>query len=168
MFWKVNFPLFLLSFEVQAVQEQEFADADRQRLIYLFKMKNTSPRKYIQTRAKSLPIYKCYASKGWEGAGLANVIVTRQHVNRKITGGMYLVDLKCLGVKDTSWFFNVSEEDFFDRFPDLEEHFMEIEYNLAHNIIYAGHDFAMEFDIAHKKTLLLPGLFWKKTMTGYR
>lgn len=110
-------------------------------------MENTSPKKYIQTRARSLPIYKCYASRGWEGAGLANVIVIRRHVNKKFTGGMYLVDLRCLGIKDTSWFFNITEEAFLEPFPDFQERFMEVEYNLAHNIIYAGHDFAMEFDI---------------------
>lgn len=114
-------------------------------------MENTSPKKYVQTRARSLPIYKCYATKGWEDAGMASVIVTRRHVNKKITGGMYLVDLKCLGVKDTSWFFNITEEEFREPFPDFEGHFMEIEYNLAHNIIYAGYDFAMEFDIGPQK-----------------
>jgi hypothetical protein len=114
-------------------------------------MEKTSPRKYIQTRARSLPIHKCYANKDWENAGLATVIVVRQHVNKKFTGAMYLVDLKCLGVKDTSWFFNITEEEFLSSIPAFEEGFAAIEYKLAHNIIYAGHDFAMDFDIGPHK-----------------
>lgn len=147
-----DYHLFLYCPEKETVPVTEGLRARaRQPLVNLSKMENTSPRKYIQTRARSLPIYKCYASRNWERAGLANVIVTRRHVNKKITGGIYLVDLKCLGVKDTSWFFNLTEEDFFESHPDFEERFMEIGYNLAHNIIYAGYDFAMEFDITPHK-----------------
>jgi hypothetical protein len=118
-------------------------------------MENTSPKKYIQTKARSLPIYRCYINYDWEDGGLANVIVTRKHINNKITGGFFLVDLKCLGIKDTSWFFNIPEYELAERFPDFEEYFGEIEYPLAHNIIYAGHDFALEYDIAPHKDFVI-------------
>jgi hypothetical protein len=114
-------------------------------------MENISPKKYIQTRARSLPIYKCYVNSEWEEAGMANVMVLRQHVTGSTTGAVFLVDLKCLGIKDTFWMFNVPEEDFYERLPGFEERFEEIDYTLAHNIIFAGHDFAMDFDIAPHK-----------------
>jgi hypothetical protein len=114
-------------------------------------MENISPKKYIQTRARTLPIYKCYVSEGWEGAGMADVIVLRQHVTKTVTGAVFLVDLKCLGIKDVFWMFNVPEEDLSEKLPGFEERFVEIDYTLAHNIIYAGHDFAMDFDIAPHK-----------------
>jgi hypothetical protein len=110
-------------------------------------MEDLSPKKYIQRRARLLPVDKCYVNVGWEESRMANVVITRRHVNGKLTGGIYLIDLLCLGVKDTSWFFNISEDDFLERIPDLEEKFEEVGYNLAHNIVYAGHDFALEFDI---------------------
>jgi hypothetical protein len=104
-----------------------------------------SPEKYITTRARTLPIYKCFVNSNWEESKMANVLVMRKHVNGNITMGMYLVDLFCLGVKDCDFTFNVPEAEVMERFDNLP--FEEIEYALAHNIIFAGHDFAQEFHI---------------------
>jgi hypothetical protein len=104
-----------------------------------------SPRKYIQTRARTLPIYKCLVNADWRETELASVVVMRRHVNGNVTGGTYLVDLLCLGVKDTVFWFNEDESEILDRFP--VGMMTEIDYNLAHNIIWAGHDFAAEFGI---------------------
>lgn len=111
-----------------------------------------SPRKYIETRARNLPLYKCWINPDWKGAGLADIVVSRRHVNGHLTAAVYLVDLKCLGVKDTFYFFNQPEEDLRSRLRLDEGYFTEIDYTLAHNIIYAGHDFAEEFQIhPHKE-----------------
>jgi hypothetical protein len=108
-----------------------------------------SPKKYIETRARTLPIYKCLINKDWEDDRFGNVIVVRRHSNNNITAGLYLMDLLCLGVKDTSYIFNDDEEVLLDFIEKSD--FIEIEYNLAHNIIYAGHDYAYEFEIAPHK-----------------
>ncbi len=111
-----------------------------------------SPKKYIETRARTLPVYKCLVNKDWRAASEANVIVMRRHVNGNITAGIFLIDLLCLGVKDTFYFFNEPERELYERFPtDVEEMFEEVAYALAHNIIYAGHDFALDFDIGPDK-----------------
>ncbi len=84
--------------------------------------------------------------------GFCTVIVTRQHKNNNITAGLYLVDLKCLGVKDTHWLFNIPFDEFNEQVIGNEDEEIEpIEYTLAHNIIYAGHDFAMEYEISPHK-----------------
>ncbi|MDI9363537.1 MAG: hypothetical protein QM541_01205 [Flavobacterium sp.] len=106
-----------------------------------------SPKKYIQTKARSLPIYKCIINKGWKVSKLANINILRRHVNGKVTAGVYLIDLLCLGIKDTFYFFNVHESEVLERYGNFMHDFEEIDYNLAHNIIYAGHDFAQEFNI---------------------
>src|SRR5207248_2257023 len=109
-----------------------------------------SPKKYIQTRARTLPIYKCFVNKNWKTGGIADVFVLRRHVNGHVTAGVYLVDLSCLGVKDTFFFFNEEESEVMGKVP--MSMFMEIDYALAHNIIYAAHDFALEYDIhPHKE-----------------
>ncbi len=110
-------------------------------------MKPLSPKKYIETKVRLLPVYKCLVNKNWQEAGMANVFVMRRHVNGNVSGGVYLVDLKCLGVKDSIWFFNELEEDIMEKFGDQDVPLQTIDYALAHNIVYAGHDFAMEFDI---------------------
>ncbi|MGZ3938172.1 MAG: hypothetical protein ACXVLT_05660, partial [Flavisolibacter sp.] len=114
------------------------------------KQQPLSPRKYIETKARSLPFYKCWVNPEWKEAGMANVIVARQHVNQNLTVGIYLVDLMCLGVKDTLYYFNEPAESVVETLG-VDELFIEIEYGLAHNIIYAGHDFALDYDIAPHK-----------------
>ncbi|MFP5041823.1 hypothetical protein [Parasediminibacterium sp. JCM 36343] len=109
-------------------------------------MQELSPKKYIETKARKLPIYKCIINRDWASARIASIIVTRRHINGNVTAGLYLVDLLCLGIKDTSYSFNVDESEFFKGTP-FKNFTMEIDYNLAHNIIYAGHDFALDFDI---------------------
>lgn len=99
-----------------------------------------------------MPIYKCLVTKAWKEAGEADVIVMRRHVNGNVTAGFYLIDLMCLGIKDTFYSFNEPEGDIYDRFPvEVDVMFDEVEYALAHNIIYAGHDFALEFGIEPSK-----------------
>ena len=110
-------------------------------------MKDISPKKYIETRVRSLPIYKCLINKDWENAKMVNVIVMRKHVNGKLTAGIYLIDLLCLGVKDAMFIFNEPEDKILEGFGDHKDYLMEVGYDLAHNIVYAGHDFAMEYDI---------------------
>lgn len=111
------------------------------------KQQQLSPEKYILTRARTLPIHKCYVTADWENSSMANVIVMRRHVNGNYTVGLYLVDLLCLGIKDTFYMFNVSEEEINERI-DIDAMFLkEAEYNLVHNIVYAGYDYAMEYDI---------------------
>jgi hypothetical protein len=109
-------------------------------------MQQQSPEKYITTRARTLPIFKCLVNEGWETSKMAQVIVMRRHVTGNVTIGLYLVDLLCLGVKDTHYYFNILPNEFEERIEDGPE-FTEISYELAHNIVYAGHDFAMEFTI---------------------
>ena len=107
-----------------------------------------SPKQYIQTKARSLPVYKCFVNKDWHTAHMAQVLVMRSHVNGNITAGIYLVDLWCLGVKDTTYFFNLTQEEIQERFgDDFDKMFSEADYDLVHNIVYAGHDFALEYDI---------------------
>ncbi|WP_205510014.1 hypothetical protein [Longitalea arenae] len=110
-------------------------------------MQTLSPRKYVQAKARSMPVSKCMVNKDWEESQIANVSVMRKHPNGNVTIGLYRVDLLCLGIKDTVFFFNTSEEEFFEEYSQHLADFKEIEYALAHNIIYAGHDFALEFNI---------------------
>lgn len=109
-------------------------------------MQQQSPEKYITTRARTLPIHKCLVNEDWQKGKMAQVIVMRRHVTGNVTIGIYLVDLLCLGVKDTHYYFNILPNEFEERIEDGPP-FTEISYELAHNIVYAGHDFAMEFEI---------------------
>lgn len=106
-----------------------------------------SPENYIRQKARTLPVYKCFVNTDWQETGMANVLVARRHTNGNLTFGTYLIDLKCLGVKDAGYNFNVSESDFIALLDRMKMNldFSEINYTLAHNIIYAGLEFAEDF-----------------------
>lgn len=108
-----------------------------------------SAEKYIQTRARTLKIDRCLVNAGWETGRTAQVVVIRKHPNGNFTYAGYLVDLLCLGVKDTFYAFNESQEEIDDWLNDgrREIEIVEIEYSLAHNIIYAAHDLAADYHI---------------------
>ena len=106
-----------------------------------------SPENYIRQKARTLPLFECRINSDWEESGLANITVARKHTNSNITMGLYLVDLKCLGVKDAHYFFNISESQYREILNDTEEQ-MEtgpVSYTLVHNIVYAGIEFADDF-----------------------
>jgi hypothetical protein len=103
-----------------------------------------SPRKYIMTKARGLPIYKCLINDNWKEELLAQVVVTRKHTNGNITGGIYVIDLLDRGLDDAVVVFNKPEEEFFEVLTgDAEGYeFEETSYEFAHNMIFQGVDFA--------------------------
>jgi len=108
-----------------------------------------SPSNYIKTKARNLPIYECRVQPGWENDKLAQVLVARTHTNGNITAAVYLVDLLCVGIKDTTYLFNHTKtdyEDFLNEFTEQGLTLEQIDYNLAHNIVYASIEFAETYD----------------------
>ena len=115
-----------------------------------------SPENYIRQRARNLPIFKCYINEGWDEGGMAQVTIARRHINGNITYCSYLVDLQCLGVKDTMFDFNIPEEQFDEFVEKMWQGFelIEADYALAHNIIHAGWEFAEEIGFKPHKDFL--------------
>lgn len=106
-----------------------------------------SPENYIRQKARSLPVFECWINEGWEDSGMANIAISRIHTNGNITFCIYLVDLLCLGIKDTGYKFNVTEteyRDFLERYLDRMSMKM-VDYALVHNIILAAVEFAEEY-----------------------
>mgnify|MGYP005842887197 CR=1 FL=1 len=115
-----------------------------------------SPENYIRQRSRSLPIYKCWAFKKWQEIGKTQIIVSRKHVNGNISFCFYLVDLFCLGVKDTFFQFNTDESDLIENISNEYEsvEYEEISYTLAHNIIFSAIEFAKEYDFQPHKDFI--------------
>lgn len=113
-----------------------------------------SPENYIKQKARSLPIYKCTINSDWEENGMAHITVIRKHVNDNFTVGFYLVDLKCLGIKDSHYVFNISQHEFNETFAHSEYQMPTetIPYIMAHNIIFAGLEFAEDYGFKPHKT----------------
>lgn len=108
-------------------------------------MPSLSPAKYLKEKARSLAIGKCYISEDIETCGEGNVIVTRMHKHGKVSVGVFLVDIFCLGVKDAFYMLRMEEYEF----EHLKERFAttrtrECSYEEAHNWIYGAIAFAEE------------------------
>jgi len=112
--------------------------------------KPMSPEQYIREKARLLLIGKCYVTQGWQQYGTCSVIVTRLHPTGTLTVGLYLVDTFCRGVYDAFCRFSIDEyefEDIMNHFSASKEGLEEVEYPVAHNIIYGAVEFAAEAGI---------------------
>ena len=111
-----------------------------------------SPENYIRKKARSLPVYECLVNTEWKEQGVAHVVVARKHTNGNITFCMYLVDLFCLGIKNTQYLFNIPESEYQDKKEELAHiEFESVSYELAHNIVFAGLEFAEEYEFKPHK-----------------
>ena len=111
----------------------------------------TTVEAQIRTRARNLPIYKCYVNKDWQKTQKAIVLIVRKHSNGNITLGNFFVDLKLRGIKDCQYKFNESPlrlDELRKRYFDVDD---ECDYNLAHNIIHAGLEFAGDYGFEPNK-----------------
>jgi len=105
-----------------------------------------SPENYIRQKARNLPIYECKVNVSWEEERMAQVLIARSHANGNITLGFYLVDLGCLGIKDSFYRFNIHPDEYAELLEKFEGRLPleDISYTLAHNIVYAGLQYAEE------------------------
>lgn len=106
-----------------------------------------SPENYIRKKARTLPIFECLVSSDWEETRMPTFVIARKHTNGNITVCTYLVDLGCLGVKDSMFLFNVA----IIKYREFKEtinsgiKMIQVDYVMAHNIILAGVEFAAEY-----------------------
>ena len=107
-----------------------------------------SAENYICQKSRNLPIRECYINRDWTESNLGNIFIVRQHAGGNVTCCMYLVDLACLGVKDTHYLFNIPYEDVEELLKQSEESgilLIKTSYELVHNIIHAAIEYAEEY-----------------------
>ncbi len=111
-------------------------------------MKNQqlSPKKYIKAKARKLPFGECLINNEWQEYGMAIVLITKTMPSGKNIIGLYMVDVFCLGLKNTLYKFGLNEFETQEFKMDLSSKYemVPVSVNEAHNIIYGGIDFAEE------------------------
>lgn len=95
-------------------------------------------------RARAYPIFECLIAKGWREMGLAHVIITRKQTDTLVLFGVYLVDMQCLGIKNTFCEVNQSLSHYVEMKARVSEFegFEPCSAELAHQIIYGALDYA--------------------------
>ncbi|MFP4096350.1 MAG: hypothetical protein ACLFUB_17850, partial [Cyclobacteriaceae bacterium] len=110
------------------------------------KVVHLSPKKYIKTKARDLPIKSCLVTENWQELGLATVLVAREMPSGNLTMASFLVDTFCLGIKDTMYFHSLTPYEYNDLIKQFEQvqDLAPCDYVEAHNIIYGAIAFAEE------------------------
>lgn len=106
-----------------------------------------SPENYIRKKAKNIPVYECWVNANWEESKLVQAVLSRKDSNGKIILCTFLVDLMCLGIKDTYYLYNLSETKYREQIYNISEQmsFDLCNYSLIHNIVFSGLKFAKKF-----------------------
>jgi tetratricopeptide (TPR) repeat protein len=110
-----------------------------------------SPLRFIQTKARQLPIHSCYINKDWETQKMAHVTVARAHKNGNLTFAVYLIDVLGFGIKNTFFNYNMTPYEFNGLLDQWGENTIPCKYALAHNLVYGALEFALEYDIQPHK-----------------
>lgn len=113
-----------------------------------------SPEQYLKQKARSLEIGKCYISDDIAECGEGVIFVTRNHKGGKVSMAFYLVDIYCLGMKDSYYKLRMDEEeiqDYVSRYTKMRE----CSYEEAHNWIYGAIAFAEEGGIEPDRSFAL-------------
>lgn len=112
----------------------------------------------IIRRAHVYPIHECLLSEKWEEEGMAAIAIARRQSEAQILLGVYVVDLYCLGVKNTFCIANMPlskyREDFRARYT-RENGARPCSAELAHQIIYGAVEYAANLGFRPHKGFLL-------------
>ena len=98
--------------------------------------------------ARQYPLYECLINASWKEKGLATILVSRHQPDGNLLFGFYLVDILCLGLKNTfcSADFSVSRYNMdVVRRAYTDEDPVPCSRDLAHQIIYGAIRFAQQF-----------------------
>lgn len=105
-----------------------------------------TPLQYIKQKVRTLEKGSCYMTDDLKEVGEGHVIVTRLHKNGKICMGIYLIDIFCLGVKDSFYRLRMETAEFEGLLYGIPK-VRECSYEEAHNWVYGSIAFAEEAGI---------------------
>jgi len=89
-------------------------------------------------------VYECCINPSWKEIGLANILLAREKPDGSIIFAAYLVDIFCLGLKNTFWNPNISKKTYEEALePSIyKEEPIECDISLARQIIYGAIEYA--------------------------
>lgn len=98
-------------------------------------------------RAREFPIHECLINPQWQEQGIATILISRRQPNGKLVFGVFIVDVFCLGLKDTFCNADMALGGYEDSLKDMLymlTSYTDCHPGLAHRIIYGAIDYARE------------------------
>jgi len=114
-------------------------------------------------KARGYPIKECYCVENWQEIGMADVFILREKPDHRYVLGIFLVDVWCLGLKDTTYSVDISYEKIMDKLQEHPSGKLElVTPDFVHSLIYGAIKFARQFgfsphsDFKYTKFILEP------------
>jgi hypothetical protein len=103
---------------------------------------SSEPPRALVKKSAEFPVFQCVINVDWQTPGLASIFVVRQLPNQKFILGSYLVDVLCLGLKDTFCNANLSAQATQGMLASVPMQMEAIEYEDARSLILGGIEYA--------------------------
>lgn len=103
--------------------------------------------KNIIKNARELPVHECLINPQWKEEGMASILISRKQTDGKLAFGTFMVDIFCLGLKNTFCNANITLDEYENVFKEKVYRltsYIECDFDLAHQILYGAIDFARE------------------------
>ncbi|ODS32967.1 MAG: hypothetical protein SCARUB_01906 [Candidatus Scalindua rubra] len=103
--------------------------------------------KSIIKNARVLLVHEYLINPQWKEEGMASILISRKQTDGKQAFGTYMVDIFCLGLKNTFCNANMTLDEYENNFKEKIYRltsYIECDIDLAHQIIYGAIDFARE------------------------
>ena len=120
----------------------------------------SSPQAILR-RARSYPLYECLISDNWnkkDSKGLVEVLVARKQPDGNICFGVYLIDVYCLGLKNTFANADFSRSRYLNEIRNKVIRAgkpVECSLELAQQMIYQSIEYAEQFGFEPEKDFAL-------------
>lgn len=104
--------------------------------------------------ARKYPVHECLINPSWKEGGLATILLSRKQRDGRIIFGVYLVDIFCLGLKNT---YCNADFSLFEYEQDVRDHISQNEplidcpVPLVHHLIYGALDYASKLGFKPQK-----------------
>lgn len=117
----------------------------------------SSFEKDLLIKAKNFPINDCLINQNWKESGLATILLSRKKSDNKLIIGVYLVDIFCLGLKNTLYNLNVSYDEYekvkLKIYPNSP--YISCDPKFASQIIYGAIDYAKKLGFEPNEDFML-------------
>jgi hypothetical protein len=123
----------------------------------IFGLDSYSYKRGLIKRAEQFPIYECLLNQGWQNKGLAHILLSRKQPNNEFIIGVFLVDIYCLGLKNTFCNANIPLENYEKLKLRMAEESSLITCDpvLANRIVYGAIDYARKLGFEPQKDFRL-------------
>lgn len=119
---------------------------------------NVVSHRSIIRNSSELPVHECLIHPEWQEQGLATILISRKQTNGNLVFGVYMVDIYCLGLKNTLCNADIPLQEYEDGIKDTlrkQATYLECDIELAYQIIYGAIEFAREFGFGPHKDFKL-------------